>query len=150
MNELLFRVAAAQATLDHWRDQPFKWGTVDCVRMMAWHLRRMGHRVKLPPSGSYSSALTAARRLRERGHDDVIAAVDALGFDRIAPAAALPGDVLGWPKDDGIGIIAIRLSNGRVVGFHDDTVGATVLQPLDVACVAWRTPPATAALEKAK
>jgi hypothetical protein len=139
MSELIQRVAAAQASLDAWRDKPFKLGKVDCVRFVAFHLRRMGHQVKLPPAGSYGSLLTASRRLAERGHADLPAALDAMGLERIAPAAAWPGDVIALPADSPIGALAVALSNGRVAGFHEDTAGVTVLQPMEFVA-AWRVP----------
>jgi hypothetical protein len=136
---LVRRVEAGQATLDAWRDRPFKWGKIDCARMVASHLRRMGHSVKLPPAGSYGSALTAARRLRERGWATLSDAMDSFGFDRIPPAAALPGDVIEVPGDCDLGALTIALGNGRTLGFHPDTVGATVLQPIEYVG-AWRVP----------
>lgn len=138
MNEMIRRVAVTQATVDTWKDKPFAWGSVDCVRMAAAHLRRAGHQVRLPPSGSYRSAMTAKRRLAERGYADLLAAMDGEGYDRIPPAMVLPGDIIAGERD-GIGSLGVFLGNGRVLAFHDDAQGAVVIQPMELAA-AWRVP----------
>lgn len=139
MKEMLARVRAAQATLDQWKDKPFRLGRTDCVRVTASHLRRMGHRVKLPPSGSYASPRSALKALQARGYETLPAAMDGAGFERIAPAAALPGDIIAIPGDMEIGCLMVALSNGRAAGFHEDVAGVTVLQPTEYVA-AWRVP----------
>lgn len=139
MTELVTRVRVAQATLDAARDKPFRLGRNDCARMVAAHLRRMGHKVKLPASGSYASVRGAVKALEARGYADLPAAMDDMGFERIAPAAALPGDVLALPATSPIGCLAIVLNNGRACGFVEDALGAAVIQPVDYVA-AWRIP----------
>ena len=134
------RVEAAQATLDRFRDRPLRLGRDDCVRMVAHHLRKLGYRVKLPAAGSYSTVRAAVKALRARGHASLGDALDALGLDRIAPAAAVAGDILMLPGADQLGALTIALGNGRVVGYHEDAPGAVVLQPLDYDA-AWRVSP---------
>lgn len=134
------RVAAAQWTLDTFRRRKFKLGTADCVRMTAGHLRKLGYKVKLPAAGSYSSAVTAMRRLQERGFTDLPQALEAHGLVPIPPAAAIVGDVLQLEADHPLGALAIALGNGRVVGYHQDTPGAEVLQPVAIER-AWRAMP---------
>ena len=135
--EMIRRVAAAQATLDAFKDKPLKLGERDCVQMVAFHLRRLGHRVKLPPKGSYRTRKTAVCLLAERGHADLAAAVDALGLEVIAPAAALVGDILQLPAVDELGALTIAMGNGRVVGYHEHAAGAVVMQPRETIR-AWR------------
>ena len=136
---------AAQWTLDTFRRRKFKLGTNDCVRMTAAHLRQLGHKVKLPPAGSYASPASALKRLRERGYDTLAAALEAHGLKPIPPAAAIVGDVLRlpWLEEETGGEplcgLAVALGNGRVVGFHQDLRGADVLQPLKILA-AWRVP----------
>lgn len=137
------RAAAAQATLDRFKDRELRYGVNDCVRMTAMHIRRLGWSVPLPNCGSYRSAASGLKRLRELGHDNLAGALDALGFPRIAPAAAVVGDVLLLPGDDRIGALAIALGNGRAIGYHEDAAGAIVLQPLAIES-AWRIDPAWA------
>ena len=136
---LIQRVEIAQATLDRWNDRPFKWGIADCVRLAACHLRRMGHPVRLPASGSYGSLRTAKRRLDERGFANLMEAIDSFGFDRIAPAMGLPGDLILWPSADDLGSLAVVLSNGRCAGFHEDLRGVGVIHPTEYLA-AWRVP----------
>lgn len=139
MIEMIARVEAAQATLEAVKARPFKLGTNDCARMTAAHLRRMGRRVKLPPSGSYASPKGALKALKERGFSNLIEAMDSFGFERIPPAAALPGDVLAIPSESPIGCLMVALSNGRACGFCEDATGGCVFQPIEYVA-AWRVP----------
>ena len=140
--EIELRVAAAQATLARFKDHPLRLGRTDCVRMVAYHLRKLGHRVKLPPSGSYASIRSGLRELEARGFRTLDEALDAFGFDRIAPAAAVAGDVLMLQAVDRLGSLVVAMGNGRVIGFHEDSEGAVIMQPLDFVA-AWRVPPAS-------
>lgn len=135
------RVAAAQATLDRFKDRPFRWGREDCARMTAFHLRRLGHKVKLPPTDGYRTPKAALAALRARGFENLLAAVDAHGFERIPPAAATVGDIIACPGEGPFGAaLHVALGNGRTVGYHEDAVGAAVLQPIDYVA-AWRIEP---------
>lgn len=136
------RVAAAQGTLDFFRDKPMRLGSAaDCVRMTAHHLRRMGRSITLPPVGAYRTPKSAKQALVDRGFADLLEAMDSLRFPRIPAAAAIVGDVLALPGEaDFGGALTVSLGNGRVIGFHEDVKGAVVLQPLDYIC-AWRIDP---------
>ena len=138
---VLRRRDAAQATLDHFRGKRFRFGSNDCVRMVAWHLRKLGHKVKLPPAGSYRSARSALKALRARGHASLAAALDAQGLERIAPAAAIVGDIVMGPGDAGFEALGVALGNGRIVGYHEDLAGAEVLQPFEAPIAAWKADP---------
>ncbi|WP_267433777.1 hypothetical protein [Sphingomonas sp. GM_Shp_1] len=131
------RTRAAQATLDQWSARPMRLGTSDCVRMTAAHLRRLGHKVKLPASGAYRTTRSALKALEERGYTSLADALDAMELERIAPAEAIVGDVLMLPAEDKLGALVVALGNGRVVGYHSDAVGAAVLQPVEYIA-AWR------------
>lgn len=137
---LVRRRDVTQATLHRFRDKPFQMGTRDCVRMTAAHLRAMGYKVKLPPSGSYRTLRSATKALATAGFETIGAALDAMGLPRIPPAAALPGDVIELPSENNLAALAIALGNGRIVAYHPDMPGATVLQPLDFV-TAWRVDP---------
>lgn len=140
MTEIERRVAAAQATLEAFRGKPFRWGRCDCSRIAAAHLRRMGHQVRLPAAGSYGSARGALKALRERGHETLAEALDAMGLERIAPAAALVGDLVTGAADEALGALGVMLGNGRMLGFHEHAAGAAVLQKVALSA-AWRVPP---------
>lgn len=126
---MLRRVAAAQATVDRFKGRPFRFGTNDCARMVAFHLRQAGRPVRLAKAGSYRSALGAARALRQLGHDSLAAALDAHDLTRIAPAAAVVGDIVELPGEPPFGALSVAVGNGRVLGYHEDTAGAEILQP---------------------
>ena len=135
------RADAAQKTLDRFKDKPLRYGVRDCVRMVAIHLRALGYKVRLPASGSYRSPRSGLKALRARGYDSLPAALDGIGLQRIPPAAAIVGDVLQLPGEGEIGALAVALGNGRAVAYHQDTIGAVVVQPLEVIA-AWRAKPA--------
>ena len=148
-HHLVTRAEAAQATLDAWRDRPWRLGTADCVRLAADHLRRLGYKVKLPPVGAYRTVKSAVAALEKAGFASIPAALDAMGLERIVPAAALAGDVIEMAQDEDGGAdprlatLVIALGNGRVLGWHPDVRGATVLQPLSHMLTAWRAMPQT-------
>lgn len=137
--EMVRRVRAAQKTLDTFRQLRFRLGRADCVRMTAFHLRLMGHQVKLPPAGSYGTLKAATAALTAAGYANLREAMDGLGFERIAPAAALVADVIEIPAEADIGGLNVMLSNGRSCGFHQDARCAAVLQAREVLS-AWRVP----------
>lgn len=140
---LVRRRDAAQDALDHWRKRKWRMGENDCLRKFARHARILGHRVKVPPARSYRTVKGALAKLEELGHADLLAAIDSLGFERIAPAAAVVGDLIALPGDDPrLPALTIALGNGRVVGWHEGIAhgGADVLQPLEFVA-AWRLEP---------
>jgi hypothetical protein len=139
--EAELRRNAAQATLDQFKDKPYRLGQRDCVRMAAAHLRRLGYSIKLPPADSYRSNKSALNALHSRGFSDLLEAVDAHGLERIAPAAAVVGDIIAVPGEGDFGAaLHVALGNGRTVGYHQDLIGAGVLQPLEYLA-AWRAKP---------
>jgi hypothetical protein len=137
---MIRRRDAAQATLDAFADKPFQWGTRDCSRLVAFHLRKLGYKVRLPASGSYRSLHGALKALKATGHATLGDALDALGLERIAPAAALVGDVMEWPSENDLAALGVALGNGRMVAYHPDAAGATTLQPVELIA-AWRAAP---------
>lgn len=133
------RVRAAQATLDRFKGKPFKFGTNDCGRMVAFHVRKMGHHPKLAKAGTYASALGARRALERLGFKSLAEVMDAHGFERIPPAAAAVGDVIEMPGLEGPGALGVAIGNGRALAYHEDAVGAVVVQPKEMV-TAWRVP----------
>jgi hypothetical protein len=138
---LVRRRDAAERTLRTWETRPQKLGSADCVRMTAAHLRLLGYKVKLPPAGSYRTVNSAMKALEKAGHDSISAALDALGLERIAPAATIVGDIILMPAEHELGALVIVMGNGRVAGWHDDHAeGVVVMQPLQMIA-AWRVDP---------
>ena len=135
---LLQRVAAAQATLDRFKGRAFRFGTNDCARMVAFHLKRLGVPVRLARAGSYRSTLGATRALRALGYPSLAEALDGHGLTRIAPAAAVVGDIVELPGEPPFGALAVVMGNGRALAYHQDAEGAVVVQPTAYVA-AWRT-----------
>lgn len=138
--EMVRRVDAAQATLDRFKDKPFAFGMNDCVRLVAFHLRKMGYSPSLAKAGTYKTAISARAALKRAGYDSLGAALDALGLPRIPPAAALVGDIVSLDAGDVFGALAVSVGNGRICGYHEDAEGAVVVQPVSVVS-AWRVLP---------
>lgn len=138
---LIRRRDAAQVTLDTWSTRPQKLGTADCVRMVASHLRLLGWQVRLPPAGSYRTVNSAMKRLQLAGYASIAAALDALGLERIVPAATIVGDIILMPAEHELGALVVVMGNGRVAGWHDaHAEGVVVMQPLEMIA-AWRADP---------
>jgi hypothetical protein len=133
------RVAAAQATLDTYRDKPLVWGECDCARMAAFTLRQLGVRAPLSKFGRYSTALGAIKALKRQGFETLADVVDSLGLVRIPPAAALPADIIALEAEHGEVALTVSLSGQRVLGFYEVSGHAIagVLQPKAYLC-AWR------------
>lgn len=144
------RVAAAQKTLDHFKGKPFKFGSRDCARLTSFHCRAMGRPVKAAArAGSYHSLSGAVRTLKRLGFETLADLADA-HFERIPPAATLPGDLIQIPAEDRnpLGCLTVALGNGRVVGFVEGVDGAVVMQPMEFVA-AWRVdPPRATAQDK--
>jgi hypothetical protein len=140
MHPLIVRRDAAQAVRDTYFGKPFAWGRADCVRMCALDLRKLGYRVSLLKAPQYSSEKGARLALARAGFDSLEALLDAQGFIRIPPAAALPADIVAlsgagdWPS------LMVALGNGATIGFHEGQ--GKVLRPqMDKAVAAWRVDP---------
>lgn len=108
--------------------------------MAAFTLRQLGQRTPLVKAGFYSSALGARRALKRLGFDTLEAALDDR-CPRIAPAMALPGDVLGFRTDEEHAdwiALGVALGNGRALTFHGEPSVGTVLALHEPAALAWR------------
>lgn len=138
MIEMIRRQQAAQAAVDRFKGQPWQLGKNDCVRMAAFVLRKMGHRPQLGKAGSYTTGAGAMRALKRAGHNSLGEALDSLGLERIAPAAARVADIVMIPGEAPLdGALTIAVGNGRVLGFHEASSVAEILQPVEFV-TAWR------------
>lgn len=135
--EMVHRINCVTDTVAQYIDARFQWGRKDCVRMCAAHVRRMGHKVSLVKAGEYSSLQGAKAALKRAGFDTLEAALDAHFGPRIAPAAALPGDIIALPSDHEFPALAIRLSNNAVL--HSSNGGFAISEP-KAFVAAWRVP----------
>ena len=138
MRPLHIKVAAAQATLDRFKDVPFAFGSSDCAKLVAFHLRQLGYRPGMSKAGKYTTAVGARAALKRLGVKSIAEKLDAIGLERIAPAAVVAGDIVQGASGDEFAALGVVLGNGRLVGFHEQAAGAAVLQIIDIAA-AWRT-----------
>lgn len=136
---MLARVRAAQATVDAFRDKPLKWGQTDCGRLAGFVLREMGHSPRLARFGRYSSPAGALKALRGQKFNDLPDVLDAMGLDRIPPAMALPGDILGVPGE-GMTALAVVLGNNNAIAFAEDQVCRIGKIKVFDGVSAWRVP----------
>lgn len=135
------RREAFAKTVAYYEGRPLVWGRTDCSRIIARHLRHMGHKPTLAKAGSYSSLVGAVRALKRTGFASLPEAIDGMGLQRIPPSAALIADILALPGDGDLHALQIVAGNGRVWGHHVDSDVPCFIQPtLDVA-IAWRVEP---------
>jgi hypothetical protein len=129
MSDLIRRRRAIAATRKAYEGRAHRFGTVDCVKVGARHVRHMGHKraLGMGKAGSYRSAKGAMVALRRAGFARVADALDRAGFPRIAPAAALPGDLLVAPGSHGLDAVMIVIDGHVAMGFHEDDLGAGLL-----------------------
>jgi hypothetical protein len=120
MNPLVRRQRALQATIDKYGSRPFDWGAVDCGRVIAFHLKQLGHKIRLSKAGQYKTALGARAALKRLGYDSLPDAMDGHGLPRVPAAMALLGDIVLVPGDDELGALGIYAGNGKYIGFHED------------------------------
>lgn len=126
--EMVRRVKAAQKTLDRFVGKPFVWGSVDCSRIVAFHLRQLDHKPGLTKFGAYKTALGARAALNRAGFSSLGDVLDAMGLAAIPPAAALVGDIVQGEGTDAFDALAVYLGNDAMLGFHEDAASATVLR----------------------
>lgn len=116
---LIRRQRAVDATQERFRGKAFAWGSVDCAKMVAFHLKQLGHKVRLSKAGQYKTAMGARAALKRLGYDDLPAALDGHGFERIPLAYALLGDIVSFACDHEIGALGIVVGNGNMLAFHE-------------------------------
>lgn len=137
MKPLIRRQKAVEATMERFRGKAFAWGSVDCAKMVAFHLKQLGIKVRLSKAGTYKTAIGARGALKRLGYDNLTAAMDGHGFERIAPAFAMMGDVVAFASDHEIGALGIVTGNGNMLAFHEahDQPVVMTMSSIDTA---WR------------
>lgn len=151
MSALAKRVEAVQTVLARFEKQPLAWGRFDCGRLAVAMLRAMGHKVRLSQFGQFSTEAGALAAIQRKGFNDLPEILDSWGLPRIAPAAALPGDLIGFlpqvnPQTGApaspFTSLAVFIGNGRILGFHDAVGLCVVMQPDFLSAerppIAWR------------
>ena len=122
--DLIRRQRALEKTLAKYRGKARDWKAVDCVRMLRSHLIAMGHK-KVPKLPNYNSAIGAKRALKDAGFGSIAEMLDSI-LPRIAPAMALPGDVLLVRGDEGFDAVTLSLGQ-KAFGWHEEAEGPVVL-----------------------
>jgi len=131
------RRIATEATVAKYFGKPFAWGTHDCARMAAWHLRQFGVALGTDKAGTWRSAVGARRALTRLGAASLAELADA-NFERIPPAAALIGDIMIVPAEDAFGALWVSTGNGTALGWHEDAPGAAIIRASFIDTLAWR------------
>lgn len=135
MTELELRVRATEATFARFHGQLFELGKNDCARMVAFHLRQLGHRASLLNGGRYSTPVGARKALQRLGVSSLTEIMDQR-FPRISPAEARTGDVLAGVSESGEGdAMAIRLHRQNALAFLDGVCGEVIISDY---VAAWR------------
>lgn len=121
MSSMIKRAAVAQSCMDRFSGREVVAGKRDCGKLTAHAMHGMGRSAKLLTGARHTDWSGALRYIRRKGHADLVSLMDATGLARIAPAAALPGDIIGLPSQPGDGFgcsLTVALGNGRVLGLN--------------------------------
>lgn len=146
--EVIVRMEAAQAAVDRFNAKPFKFGHADCIQLGAFVVKRMGYPNPLKGTRPYAGEIGALRAFREAAKrlgvesGGIAELLDAMTLERIEVASALPGDLLGFPADEGgpWGIaLGVHVGNGRALAFTPEGIGS--VGEATAANIAWRVEP---------
>lgn len=137
MNVLVKRQKALQATMAWVGSREFAWGSTDCAKLIAFHLKQLGYKVRLSKAGPYKTALKAKAALKRLGYESLPDAMDGHGFVRILPAMMVIGDIVSFPCDHELGALGIYVGNGNMLAFHEAHAHAVVMT-MNVIDTAWK------------
>lgn len=138
MTPMSRRLRAAQACIDRFAGKAYAPGKRDCLRLVRHALHSARRRVGQGRWPEYSTEAGGLRAMRRRGYSSLVEAMDATGLERIPPAAALPGDIIALPSEEGCPFgcaLTVAVGNGRVIGFFQGV--AEVGEP-KAYVAAWR------------
>lgn len=132
MTPLERRHTAIEATMARYRDRPFQWGKVDCAKVAAFHLKKLGHKILISKAGAYSSPIGAARALKRLGYANLAEMAAGVGLTPIPYSRMLLGDIAEVEGDTPLGAIGIYAGNGNLFCFHEDHPGLVTFQPNNI------------------
>lgn len=140
MNTMLKRAAATRACMERFAGKPMDWTARHCGKLAAHAMHKMGRKATLLTACRSTTAAGAIKYIRKAGFVDLVDLMDATGLQRIPPAAALPGDIIGLASEPGDGFgcsLTVALDNGRVLGCNP---GTGVIEPMipHIFVAAWR------------
>lgn len=136
---LLDRVTATQKTVDAFLGKDFEWGVADCAILAATHVENFGHETVRNKARKYTTALGAKRAMKLLGVNSMEDFVDAYGFERVPPAATLPGDLVAFPGGEegaewsALGVVVD--AGEHLIGF---ALGKCLKGPTRLCTAAWR------------
>jgi len=140
--DLVRRQRALAATMAEFAGCELELGSADCVKLVRFHLVKMGHR-GLPKADGYASPAGVTKVLKGMGFDSLEQLFDSL-LPRIAPAYMLPGDIALVAAEPGApawraGTVVISVGR-KFLGWHPDQPILAVIDPLvdDPFAAAWR------------
>lgn len=137
MTPLERRHGAIEATMARYRGRPFAFGKVDCAKVAAFHLKRLGYPVFISKAGAYHNALGARAALKRMGYDSLPKLLDGLGLVRIPYSRMLLGDIVVADGHADLHALGIYAGNGHVIGFHEDHLEEGLVTVDMVPDVAW-------------
>jgi hypothetical protein len=115
--------------------------------MSAHLLKGLGIKMPMRKVGAYKTPISARAALRRAFGVDTMQEWADKHFERIAPAQALPADLMEFRGvDSPIGAITVYLGNDLVLCYHEDhldgaVAGRVVYDANDEPLAAWRTLP---------
>ena len=140
--QYLRRVEAVLATRDAFLGKSIAWGRVDCLHIVAFCLKALGHRKPTKGVRKYSTEIGAVRAMKASGFASLVDAVDAYGLEPIPPAMAMAGDVIAYPSDDaGFGGFALGIAVGdnKFIGMAPHPHCVVDVAEIWAASHAWRS-----------
>lgn len=114
-----------------YRDKPFAWGKVDCAKVAAFHLKRLGHKIMISKAGAYQSQLGATRAIKRLGYSTLAEMADSF-LPRIPYSRMLLGDIAEIEADAPLGAIGLYAGNGNLFCFHEDHPGLVTFAPTTI------------------
>lgn len=140
---VIFRGQVCQFLIDKYFRKPFDWADSSCAHLIADCLVSMGHDNPLSKVPAYHDLRSAKKAMKRSGITNFTKYMDDR-FERVAPAAALPGDVVGFPTEhpETFDIaLGVALGQGRALAFIGEGHDLCDHGPVGVASLAWRVPP---------
>lgn len=144
--KLQHRQEVTQATLNYFQDKPFELGKVDCAKVAVFHLKKLGVKIPVAKVGAYSTPAGARAALKRAFGVNTLTEVADKYLERIAPAAALVGDLIEFRGvESPIGALGIYVGNDAVLCFHEEqpglVAGRIIYGEGDAPLAAWRALP---------
>lgn len=132
---LLIRQRAVEAVQARFAGARWQWGKADCAQVAAALVKALGW--KLPRVPRYRTEAQAQERLAALGCETLPQLAASIGLPRIAPAAAVLGDLVATAGTSPLGTLGIAMGNNAWLGFHEDHEGLVTMRGL--ITTAWRT-----------